>query len=137
MARAGRSATIGRTTRTGKKKDFAGSGAEGEKTAGNTEDDMPNKLQQIVAAIGNLNPETDFTGGGKPKVEALEAVLGFDISAEERDAAWQASEEPPAPDEAAAKAETTEEPPAAAPKKDGPLTIADVVKAKRAQGMKI
>lgn len=140
---------------------------------------MSEKLQQITDAIKTLNPE-DFTGGGKPKVEALEASLGFDVSATERDDAWQAyqdasatqddtvdpeldtdqegnaepkadtdqanatKEDTPEPDpdaeqvtDAAPGDETeTEEKPDAA-KKAGPTTIADVVKQKRAKGMKI
>jgi len=134
MARAGRNTTIGRSTRTGKKKDFAGSGAEGEKADGKAEDDMSEKLQQITDAIKTLNPE-DFTGGGKPKVEALEAALGFDISAQERDDAWQTYREANAPEDSTDQQGVIEDPPAA--KKTGPITIADVVKQKRAKGMKI
>jgi hypothetical protein len=147
MARAGRNTTIGRSTRTGKKRDFAGSGAEGEKADGKAEDDMSEKMQKITDAIKTLNPE-DFTVGGKPKVEAIEATLGFDISAQERDDAWQACQEATSPKDSAEHEDATEDPPAAtqedgankeepAAKKSGPVTIADVVKQKRAQGMKI
>jgi len=45
-------------------------------------------LDDILESIDRLNPETDFTGNGKPKVEAMEAVLGRDISADARDRAW-------------------------------------------------
>lgn len=47
----------------------------------------------VVEAIGKLraagNPD-HFTeaGKGKPKVDALEAVLSYEISASDRDAAW-------------------------------------------------
>lgn len=46
MARAGRTATIGRSTRTGKKKDFAGSGVEGEKTEAKEEESCPKKCSR-------------------------------------------------------------------------------------------
>ena len=101
---------------------------------------MPEKMQQIVDAIKALNPNTDFTSGNKPKVEVLEAVLGYNVSADERNAAWQAISQ-------AADSETdqindqgdepTEQTATTEPTKPGPVTIADVVKARRAQGMKI
>jgi len=46
------------------------------------------RLELIVAAIGELGPD-DFTQGGLPEVEALEGALGFDLSAAERDQAWK------------------------------------------------
>lgn len=51
---------------------------------------------QILAAIRDLleaDPdradETVWTKAGKPEVRAIEELLGFDISAAERDAAWE------------------------------------------------
>ena len=61
----------------------------------------------------------------------METLLRFDISAEERDAAWQSIQEA---ESEAPETITKETAPA---KKTGPLTLADVVKTKRAQGMKI
>ena len=51
----------------------------------------------IVAAARGLDPEDSslWTGRGKsrhPRVDALEAVLKYDISAAERDAAWAAGQ---------------------------------------------
>ena len=46
-------------------------------------------LDDIIEAIEILNPETDFAKNGKPKVEAIEAVLGENIDAEARDKAWE------------------------------------------------
>ncbi len=46
-------------------------------------------LDDIIEAIDQLNPETDFAKNGKPKVEAIEAVLGQNIDAEARDKAWE------------------------------------------------
>lgn len=45
---------------------------------------------QIVGAVRGLDPndKTLWTRGGSPKVEAIEATLGFDIDSAERDAAW-------------------------------------------------
>lgn len=49
----------------------------------------PASLDDIIEAIDQLNPETDFVKSGKPKVEAIEAVLGQNISADTRDKAWE------------------------------------------------
>ena len=49
----------------------------------------PASLDDIIEAIEILNPETDFAKNGKPKVEAIEAVLGENIDAEARDKAWE------------------------------------------------
>jgi len=49
--------------------------------------------QAILGAMRALKESAvvdDFTTSGKPKVEALEAVLGFDVDAAERDALWKA-----------------------------------------------
>ena len=46
-------------------------------------------IDDVIEAIEILNPETDFAKNGKPKVEAIEAVLGQNISAETRDKAWE------------------------------------------------
>ena len=44
----------------------------------------------LVEAIGGLNKDDEdlWTGSGKPNVNALEAVLGYAVSAAERDGAW-------------------------------------------------
>lgn len=49
----------------------------------------PASLDDIIEAIEILNPENDFAKNGKPKVEAIEAVLGENIDAEARDKAWE------------------------------------------------
>ena len=54
-------------------------------------EDVAERLEAIKGAIAQLdreNPE-HFTKGGKPQVEAIEAVLGWNITAAERDAAWE------------------------------------------------
>ena len=52
------------------------------------------KGEALTAAIGEaipkLDEEDDFGASGAPSVKALERVLGFDISAEERNVAWAA-----------------------------------------------
>ena len=56
--------------------------------------DEADSLQaKIMAAIENL-PEDGFGQDGKPKVKAIENLLGQDISAADRDAAWDAMEDP-------------------------------------------
>ena len=58
----------------------------------------PTKAEKTVHAIAIIdgNPAA-FTKSGKPRVKALESVLGFDISAADRDAAWKVYQEPSAP----------------------------------------
>ena len=53
-------------------------------------DDSPEARQAIIDAIGQLDPDNSqaWTSGGKPDVAALELVLGYDIDAADRDAAW-------------------------------------------------
>ena len=46
-------------------------------------------IDDVLDAIEMLNPETDFAKNGKPKVEAIEAVLGQTVSAKLRDQAWE------------------------------------------------
>lgn len=50
----------------------------------------PALTADIAAAIGLLDPEDGFTKDGVPNVAALEAVLGYSISAAERNEAWAA-----------------------------------------------
>ena len=46
-----------------------------------------NAVRQVVASGSGL------TAAGIPKVDAVEAIVGYDVTAEERDAAWQAYNE--------------------------------------------
>lgn len=52
----------------------------------------PNKRkEEIFAAFDMLalrNERTDFTAGGAPRDQALESVLGWKLSAKERDILW-------------------------------------------------
>jgi hypothetical protein len=57
-------------------------------------------IDDVIEAIEILNPETDFAKNGKPKVEAIEAVLGQNISGETRDKAWELYQKELAADEA-------------------------------------
>ncbi len=53
----------------------------------------PTNIEKLVEAIGLLEPgnEEHFTKGGVPSVEALEAVAGVsEVTAAERDEAWEA-----------------------------------------------
>lgn len=64
-------------------------GVIGENPARPTDDQA--RLDEIADAIRGLdrdNPEL-WTNSGKPQVSAIEAVLGYDISASERDAALE------------------------------------------------
>lgn len=53
------------------------------------------RIALIMDAIEQLDPESenDFTKGGLPDVKAIEAVLEEDITAAERDIAWQQLQE--------------------------------------------
>ena len=46
-------------------------------------------IDDVIEAIEILSPETDFAKSGKPKVEAIESVLGQNINADTRDKAWE------------------------------------------------
>ena len=51
------------------------------------------RIEEIANAIQTLLDEGDeknFTSMGDPKVKPIEKVLGYDITAAERDAAWTA-----------------------------------------------
>ena len=45
-------------------------------------------IEDIVEAIAGLDPAKDYGKNGKPNVEAIEALLGADITAAQRDQAW-------------------------------------------------
>lgn len=45
-------------------------------------------IEDIVEAIAALDPAKDYGKNGKPNVEAIEVVLGADITAAQRDQAW-------------------------------------------------
>lgn len=62
------------------------------------ENDLPpaaggERLHSIRDAIAQLDPEDQslWTGNGKPKTEAISAILGWNVSAIERDAAMAQS----------------------------------------------
>ena len=52
-------------------------------------------LDRLVEAIGDLDPDDKelWTAAGVPKVEAIEEVLGQDITGPQRDEAWKAYQE--------------------------------------------
>ena len=47
-------------------------------------------IEDIVEAIAALDPAKDYGKNGKPNVDAIETVLGTNISAAQRDQAWEA-----------------------------------------------
>lgn len=46
-------------------------------------------VEDIVEAIAGLDPAKDYGKNGKPNVEAIEALLGADVTAAQRDQAWE------------------------------------------------
>ena len=50
-------------------------------------DDSSMTIADAIRSLDTDNPE-NWTGAGKPQVSAIEAALGRDITAAERDAAW-------------------------------------------------
>ena len=46
-------------------------------------------IEDIVEAISGLDPTKDYGKNGKPNVEAIEALLGTNISAAQREQAWE------------------------------------------------
>ncbi|MBN2060706.1 MAG: hypothetical protein JW882_09860 [Deltaproteobacteria bacterium] len=53
---------------------------KGRKSSGNDE--------EIIEAAKKAAEAGEVTGSGKPKVEAIEAILGRSITASDRDSAW-------------------------------------------------
>jgi DNA-binding ferritin-like protein len=76
---------------------FAASGQEktasastSAKTTTTSTGDKPSPMiEDIVEAISGLDPTKDYGKNGKPNVEAIEALLGANISAAQRDQAWE------------------------------------------------
>lgn len=67
--------------------------SSGDEPAG--ESDISPRLREIHAAISKvpLNDESAWTKARGPRVSALEAVLGYQITEAERDAAWALNQE--------------------------------------------
>lgn len=61
--------------------------AVGQEKAVPAKDATPS-IEDIVEAISGLDPTKDYGKNGKPNVEAIEALLGVDITAAQRDQAW-------------------------------------------------
>ena len=66
---------------------FATSGQEKAASASTPAKPAPT-IEDIVEAISGLDPDKDYGKNGKPNVEAIEALLGADITAAQRDQAW-------------------------------------------------
>lgn len=61
-----------------------------------TPGDSHERMQAILAAIGVLverQSTGDFTAGGAPHAKRLQELTGWEISATERDTAWERSKE--------------------------------------------
>jgi len=67
-----------------KKEALAASKAKPKKAASN--DSRTNEIKAAIDKLDKDDPDA-FTASGKPQVVAIEAILGFDITAEERDSA--------------------------------------------------
>ncbi len=54
-------------------------------------DEQPTREGQIDAAVRQVNPDHEWkwTKSGKPRVNEVEEILGWNISARERDEAWR------------------------------------------------
>lgn len=55
----------------------------------------PDLIGSAIAILDFNRAPADWTKAGKPKVAAIERVLGADIAAADRDGAWRAYENPP------------------------------------------
>lgn len=68
-----------------------GKAAPEHKTAEALSDETAQRMQAIRDAVAKLDPAdvSLWTGSGKPKTEAITAVLGYSISATERDNALE------------------------------------------------
>nr|WP_314710634.1 hypothetical protein [uncultured Comamonas sp.] len=61
------------------------------KTAGVSTEEMAKRMQDIRDAVAKLDPADQalWTGSGKPKTEAISGILGWNVSATERDSALE------------------------------------------------
>ncbi len=89
---------------------------------------MTEKTTRLINAIGQLDRENKehFTAAGLPQTKALEEVVGEDVSAAERDEAWQLFQ-----DMATAVVSVAEK------KDSGVVTGQDVLKHLRQQGHRV
>lgn len=55
--------------------------------------DPAERKAAIMEAIEKLDPEEDFTKGGKPRVKPVVEYLGFDVTGKEVTEAWDSMEE--------------------------------------------
>lgn len=53
-----------------------------------TGDERKGKIKEVLEQIASRNQSGDFTAGGKPKLEAINAELDFKVTTEERDELW-------------------------------------------------
>jgi hypothetical protein len=67
---------------------FAVAGQEKAAPASTSSKTAAPTIEDIVEAIAGLDPTKDYGKNGKPNVEAIEALLGVDITAAQRDQAW-------------------------------------------------
>lgn len=65
-------------------------------TEGQQDYPVPTKFDALVKAISQLDPSSNehFTADGKPKTDALEALVNDKVSAKERDDAWAVASKP-------------------------------------------
>jgi len=72
----------------------AGDSGKAEKT-GPSGNNPPSKIELIVKAISTLpiDDQSSWTSSGKPQAAVLSEILGENVSAGERDEAWQLYQE--------------------------------------------
>lgn len=65
-----------------------------DKSAGESDTD-PKQLDDVVEAIGQLDPDNEdhWTQANLPEVGALKEILGRNVTGAERDAAWERYQE--------------------------------------------
>lgn len=51
--------------------------------------DRADEITSAIQLLLDEGDETNFTSMGDPKVKPIERILGYDITAEERDTAWE------------------------------------------------
>lgn len=66
---------------------------DGIERAPNEPEQAFDKMASIIEAMHKMvdaGNEADFTGDGKPKTDAVSKLVGFTVSRDERDTAWDA-----------------------------------------------
>ena len=58
-----------------------------------SEEDRSADIRAAIEQLQEDGGDDAFTAAGKPQVDAIEAIVGYDVTAQERDAVWESMSE--------------------------------------------